>query len=201
MEKDDQKDFRATMKKLNFDDLLKFGETMFGGYCGNANGDCLEKFQGIAMNFAAMMDRSCDPESGNYKCDNFRRLSGGIYDFIEFLSVKEEDLTIKMIVREFYNKVPRNFWCKSKKCASGFLSDKFNNNCCFRNAVGNFDEKTIQQLQRFIASIVRASGAKMPKIDNSIRKKIAQSFNPNRTCPKKYKEAMKSCDAVQYYLL
>lgn len=195
--KEDWKGYRKVMKKIKFDSMIKFASAMFGAYCGDKEGACLGSFQNLAEEFAAMMDRSCSGETED-QCNNFRRLSDGIYEFIAFLSDEEgqEELTLKNIVKMFYVKVPKNFWCGDSNCAAGYLSKNFNNNCCFRNAVEKFDAGMVGEFEKYLRSFLKAvSGGeiKIPAFGKAVRTKISQSVNPNAACKSKYYEAAQKC--------
>lgn len=197
--KEDKKGFRRFVKKVKFDALQKVASTMFKAYCGNDEGGCLGDMQKVFMELAAMMDRSCEGEQED-QCNNFRRLSDGIFEFIAFLSEdREEDLTIQMVVKEFYKHIPRNFWCGNEKCAADYLSEHFNNNCCFRNAAFEFDVGTVHNLEKFIRSMFRAVGEKIPKFGKGVRRRVSKMVNPNLACKNRYWRDAKECDALKWW--
>ena len=198
----DQKQYKKFMRKIKFDNMIVVAKTMFGAYCGNPDGKCLRSFESVFTELAAMMDRSCDGEQED-QCNNFRRLSGGIWNFIDLFMKNDgkKELTLKMIVKEFYKNIPENFWCGDAKCAAGYLSDIFNNNCCFRNAVDQFDEDIVHHLEKYIQSITKAAGGKLPKLGKAVRKMISQMINPNKACGSKYSEYADECNRLEYYLL
>merc|ERR1712098_365986 len=91
--KKDKKEYKKAVKKINFDAMQKFASIMFKAYCGTEDGVCLESFRNVFTEMGAMMDRSCAGEQED-QCNNYRRLSDGIYAFIGFLTADhEEELT------------------------------------------------------------------------------------------------------------
>lgn len=191
--------YKEIMGMVKFDYLKTFAETMFGAYCGDDKGACLGNFQKISAEFAAMMDRSFDDEQKN-KCNNYRRLSDGIWEMIEyFVEEKDTEPSVKQILQKVYSKVFKNFWCGSKKCAVGHLSDQFNNDCCFRNAVEKFDEDTVKDLWKFAQSVIKVIGGKLPRCEKAIQKILTRSVNPNLACKRRYEDA-DQCDAIEAFL-
>ena len=192
----DWKAYKKSMRKIKFDSMIEVAYVMFGAYCGNKEGVCLGSFQNLAEEFASMMDRSCAGETED-QCNNFRRLSGGIWEFIIFMSDETREKTMKSIVKNFYRFVPKEFWCGNTSCAAGYLSKYFNNNCCFRDAVEKFNVGMVGEAEKYIRSLLRAvSGGeiKIPGFGKMVRTKISQSVNPNRACKSMYYEAADKCE-------
>ena len=197
LEKKDRKEYRQFVKKIKFDDMIEFTKTMFKAYCGTEDGTCLGNFQNVFTELAAMMDRSFVADQKD-QCNNFRRLSDPIYKLIAYLTNEEKELTPKRIVAGLQRFVFKEFWCADEDCVAGHLSENFNNDCCFRNAVDQFREKTVKHLVRYIGSIVKASGGEMPKIPKKVRMWVSQMFNPNRMCESLYAGNAEACAAVRY---
>jgi hypothetical protein len=193
----EKKEFKKAVKKIKFDHMVKFASTMFRAYCGTEDGVCLASFRNLFTEMAAMLDRSCAGEQED-KCNNYRRLSDGIWKFIMFMSDEERDEkpTLSQIVGNFYRNIPRNFWCGDAECAAGFLSKYFNNNCCFRNAVNTLDADLIQVAEKFMRSM-----GILPKLGKSVRKNISKAVNPGRACARSYAKTAEKCDALQAFLL
>lgn len=201
IDEDDKEGYKEIMGRIKFGYLKTFAETMFGAYCGDDKGACLGNFQKITGEFAAMMDRSFDDEQKN-KCNNFRRLSDGIWEMLEYFDENETGPSVKQVLKKVYQKVFKNFWCSSNKCAAGHLSDQFNNDCCFRNAVEKFDNDTVKDLWKFAQSVVKVifgGELELPKCSKFIQKMITRSVNPNLACKGRYKDADK-CDPIEAFL-